>query len=586
MFRRFLAIALTLGWCSAAAWAQDGLPVDVTSDDPAPGIEVVARNANQICVAWRTTDGRVQVTSFQRAPAGDRWQTQASLNLTLDLPFLGGLTLDDAQQPCVAAFQDVGPDRSPWKAEYEPGSAKLYRLNWTDSAFTLQTTTNLNTRAFSHRPLTSALRRRGEGAINSQLLQNRGKFLLGFGHDDVQAPDRTVGALLAIQGNGTPVYQQGGSGLASGIRLARDGDGFVVAQVLTEGIGISKVLSEGDRLRWTGHVLVQDVDLSRGQRLQIAGIVPTPKGYLLVTSGETLAAYAPSVNAVSARLVSRSFESLPRYKAGQAVLQGNFDPLYINVGVAFPRSFVVPLTNGRSIVVAEEWNTVDGDTEPTFQQTLLTLIDDNAAVLANKGTRNRIQRSATGFRMTTPDRVGWVNSENGELKLHLIDEHLNVTSERLDLSSVRSASSRTSSGVPRGKSIPVSSTDITPSFAGVATRDDEIQLAWRSREGTLTFSQFRSDGTAQRQIDLGSDLPLVGGLAGDPDGNCYLTTFLEESATAEDWGRGHRPDIAKLWKIAPGSDQPQLLADFNRPEYTPLGIINPVRLARTETTNS
>jgi hypothetical protein len=216
--------------------------------------------------------------------SGTNWRQTRHVELTDDRSFVGGLARDGQGNRYVAVFKEERASPAQWAQGYRPGVARLLRM--APDADQPEQLADLNSAEYNSKwPIINPVRLEGEGCTNSQMLFNQGKLLLAFGHSNGSAEDiHSTGTLIGVNTDGSPAYNEGGEQHPGEIALASDGSGFVKAQIFDQGIGLSKLIREGNRLRWSNFVLVYEIprDNPAEELLQIAGIVPTEDSYLLV----------------------------------------------------------------------------------------------------------------------------------------------------------------------------------------------------------------------------------------------------------------------------------------------------------------
>lgn len=432
--RFHLCLAVLLA-CLARPLFADG-PPDVAVPDMALAIHAIAGPNDQISVAWRnTTSGRIVLSMF----SGANWGQTRQIELTNDRSLVGGLTRDGQGNRYVAVFKEEKATPAQWAQGYRPGVARLLRL--APGADQAEQIADLNSAEYSAKwPIINPLRFESDGCVNSQMLFNQGKLLLAFGHSNGTAEDiHSTGTLIGINSDGSPAYNEGGEQHPGEVALALDGTGFVKAQIFDQGIGLSKMVREGNNLRWTNFVLVYEIPRANQaeELLQIAGIVPTENGYLLVfASGKGWLWSTPQHDLgtdgdcqIKVMKVARDFDKHPKFDWWNNVrhAQGNY-PLTTLARPAQNKSFIRPtlcrLPDGRAIVACEQWTKSGFETSPEGIVSIM-LGADGRSQATQFHANARIQRSAVSFWLPRSQRIAWVNGEQGRLVVHTLDQELN-----------------------------------------------------------------------------------------------------------------------------------------------------------------
>ncbi len=132
-----------------------------------------------------------------------------------------------------------------------------------------------------------------------------------------------------------------------------------------------------------------------------------------------------------------------------------------------------------------------------------------------------------------------------------------------------------------------SDTDPSPSIFAGAALDGTIDVAWRRSDGRIVLSACSGPNWSNRSDTvLATNLQLLAGMGRDEAGNRYVAVMRRETATAQDWANGYRPGVAHVLRVAAGSNQTELLADINKPEFTRPPIINALNMASNSFVNA
>lgn len=426
-------------WLLLATAVRAQTPVDATDRDLIPTLFAEAGADGSLDVAWRSTDGRLMLSTF----SGQNFGTGRQIQLNTNLNLLGGLARDEAGNRYIAAFRRELANEQEWGAGFRPGVAHILKV----AAGSDQTTVlaDVNTAQFitNQRPIINPLAMNGNGAINSELVYANGTLTLGFGHNNGQANDiHNTGALIGIGTDGSVKYNGGGEQHTGHIRLGVDGTNFVKAQTFDQGLGLSTLKRSGDKYVWSNFVLLHELDQSK-EHLYIGGIVPTADNFLLIFStgpgylwyGQNFEHGTGGGSAIKMRKVARNFDALPKFDWWNNVrtAQGNFPLTTIAAppaGKSFLRPIVTPLPGGSSIVAYEQWGDANG-----AEGVRATLLDANGNVQRQSDlfAGVKIQKSTRGIYLPTIGRMGWVNgdSQGNKLVLHTLDAGLNLASVEL-----------------------------------------------------------------------------------------------------------------------------------------------------------
>lgn len=206
------------------------------------------------------------------------------------------------------------------------------------------------------------------------MLWNRGRLALAFGHNNGKISDiHSTGTLIGFNPDGTPFYNGGGSQHPGQVCLAADGDGFVLAQIFDQGIGLSTLKMNSPTSVRSDFVLVYEIPRANPaeELLQIAGILSTERGYHVVFASGQGWLWSNRGNnelgkngacEIKSMFVSRNFDTLPKFDWWGNVrkAQGNFPLTTLHrttTNESFLRPVMIPDQDGV-IIACEQWASV------------------------------------------------------------------------------------------------------------------------------------------------------------------------------------------------------------------------------------
>ncbi len=431
--------------CSTTA-IQAQAPIDASDTDLVPSLFAEAGPDGSLDVAWRSSDGRLMLSTF----SGPGFRAGQHTPLATNLQLLGGLARDEAGNRYIAAYRDEQASPEEWAAKYRPGVANVLRVPAGSNQTTLLA--DVNQQQFSQKwPIVNPLRMANTAMINGEMVYANGALALSLGHNNGAAADiHNTGLVVGVGTDGSALYGGGGEQHSGHIRLAVDGGNFLQAQTNDLGIGLSTLKRNGDKYVWSNFVLVYEIPRANKheEALSIAGIVPTPDSYLLIFSSgkgwlwtfRQIEQGGAGACEIKMLRVARNFDTLPKldWWAGIRTAQGNFPLMNIAVPAgdkSYLRPIVTPLADGRSIVAYEQWGKPNEFTQPAAEGVRAVLLDANGNVQRQSElfAGLRIQRSTRGTYLPTLGRMGWVNgdAQGNRLMLHTLDANLALASFEL-----------------------------------------------------------------------------------------------------------------------------------------------------------